>query len=49
MFKLDSARLVFHYDDKLGVISLQDDDTSLLFQLPGEYVINYTLFDYLKN
>lgn len=31
MVKLDSASLLFNYDDKIGVISLNDDNTSLLF------------------
>ncbi len=37
MVKLDSASLVFNYDDKLETISLKDDNKSLLFQFPGEY------------
>lgn len=35
--KLDSASLVFNYDDKLEAMSLNDDNRSLLFQFPGEY------------
>ena len=31
IFKLDSASQMFRYDDKLGLISLIDGNTSLLF------------------
>jgi hypothetical protein len=49
MLNMDTARMVFEYNEKLGLISLKDDDASLLFQFPGEYKITYILTDQLKN
>ena len=46
---LESANMVFNFDDKLGLISLKNDDTTLLFQFPGKYAIKYTLFDRFEN
>ena len=46
---LESANMVFNFDNKLGIISLKNDDSSLLFQFPGQYVIKYSLVDKFTN